>query len=66
MNIIKILKLSIVMLCACNNPEKSAITQQPTLADYSVGEKWVWKYKGVTTEGEVRSDGKDTREIVSY
>lgn len=55
----------IVMLSACNSPEKSGITQQPTLADYQVGEKWVWKYKGVTTEGEVRSNGKDAREIVS-
>jgi hypothetical protein len=54
-----------VMLSACNKPTKSAITQQPTLADYQVGERWVWKYKGVTTEGEVRSDGEDTREIVS-
>ena len=53
------------MLSACNNPTKSGITQQPTLADYEVGEKWVWKYKGVTTEGEVRSDGTDTREVVS-
>ena len=41
------------------------VTHQPTLADYQVGEKWVWKYKGVTTAGEVRSDGEDTREIVS-
>lgn len=57
--------LSIIMLSACNSTEKSGITQQPTLADYQVGEKWVWKYKGVTTEGEVRSDGTDTREVVS-
>ena len=53
------------MLCACNNPTKSDITQQPTLADYEVGEKWVWKYKGITTSGEVRSEGEDTRKIVS-
>lgn len=57
--------LAVLILGACNDNTKSGITQQPTLADYSVGEKWVWKYKGVTTEGEVRSDGKDTREIVS-
>ena len=56
---------ALAMLSACNNPTKSGITQQPTLADYEVGEKWVWKYKGVTTEGEVRSDGTDTREVVS-
>lgn len=56
---------ALIILGACNNPKKSTVTQQPTLADYQVGEKWVWKYKGITTEGEVRSDGKDTREIVS-
>ncbi len=55
-----------MVLAACNSPspENSEVTQQPTLADYQVGEKWVWKYKGVTTEGEVRSDGVDTRKIV--
>jgi len=57
--------IAVVILCACNDTSKSSTTNQPTLADYTVGEKWVWKYKGVTTEGEVRSDGKDTREIVS-
>ena len=56
---------AVVILSACSNPTKSGITQQPTLADYQVGEKWVWKYKGVTTAGEIRSDGEDTREIVS-
>jgi len=57
--------LAVVILSACNDTTKSSTTNQPTLADYKVGEKWVWKYKGVTTEGEVRSDGKDTREIVN-
>ena len=57
--------LALVLLSACNDTTKSSTTNQPTLTDYQVGEKWVWKYKGVTTEGEVRSDGKDTREIVS-
>jgi hypothetical protein len=57
--------LAVVLLSACGDTTKSSTAKQPTLADYQVGEKWVWKYKGVTTEGEVRSDGKDTREIVS-
>lgn len=61
-----IILFALVILGACNDKTKSSITQQPTLADYTVGEKWVWKYKGVNTEGEVRSDGKDTREIVSF
>ena len=59
------LLLTLIMLGACNSPKQPDIFEQPTLADYQVGEKWVWKYKGVTTEGEVRSDGEDTREIVS-
>ena len=46
-------------------PVKSEPYTQPTEHDYHVGEKWVWKYKGVTAEGEVRSDGTDTREIIN-
>jgi hypothetical protein len=58
-----------LIISACSNvPNSSAteiVTEKPTLSDYTVGEKWVWKYKGVTTEGVVRSDGEDAREIVS-
>ncbi len=56
--------LSVIIFGACDSPKKSNLTQQPTLEDYQIGEKWVWKYKGVTTEGEVRSDGTDTRTII--
>ena len=55
----------LILFCACNDISTSVITKQPTFADYTLGEKWVWKYKGVTTQGEVRSNGTDTREIVS-
>ena len=41
------------------------VTQQPTQADYKDGEKWIWKYKGVTTAGEIRAEGKDTKKIIS-
>lgn len=34
------------------------------MADYSAGEKWVWKYKGVSGDGIVRSEGIDTKQIV--
>ena len=57
--------LAAAILSACNNTTKYSTTNQPSLSDYKVGEKWVWKFKGVTNEGEVRSDGKDTREIVN-
>ncbi|KJD34515.1 hypothetical protein PK35_01620 [Tamlana nanhaiensis] len=56
----------LIILSACNHKTKSRAYQQPTLTDYTIGEKWVWKYKGVTTEGEVRSNGTDTREIVDF
>lgn len=55
---------ALLIIGACNGSKESDITLQPTLDDYQVGEKWVWKFKGVTTEGEVRSDGVDAREIV--
>ena len=63
MKIKTVVCISILTLTACGNQPK--VTKQPMLADYQVGEKWVWKYKGVTTSGEVRSDGEDIREIVS-
>jgi len=53
----------ITLLISCNENTVS-LAEQPTLSDYSVGEKWVWKFKGVTTEGEVRSKGRDKREII--
>ena len=60
-----IIILALVILSACKDTPKSSTTYQPIQSEYQVGEKWVWKFKGVTTEGEVRSDGKDTREIVN-
>ena len=54
----------LIILGACGSPKTSDLTQQPTIDDYQLGEMWVWKYKGVTTEGEVRSDGIDKRTIV--
>jgi len=63
MKIQTVVFIAFLALCACSG--QPGVTNQPTLADYQVGEKWVWKYKGVTTAGEVRSDGEDTREIVS-
>ena len=54
----------ISMVLSCNQNDVS-LAEQPTLSNYTVGEQWTWKYKGVTTEGEVRSEGEDRREIVS-
>ncbi|SNR39060.1 hypothetical protein SAMN06265371_102223 [Lutibacter agarilyticus] len=63
--ITKLIYLGLISLVFSCDENTSITTKQPTVTDYSVGEKWIWKYKGVTTEGVVRSDGKDTRKIVS-
>ena len=64
MKIQLIILLSAILFGACDNTKETNLTQQPTIEDYQLGETWVWKYKGVTTEGEVRSDGTDKRMIV--
>jgi hypothetical protein len=63
--IVKIIYLVMMSLFASCSESNTEVAKQATLTDYSVGEKWVWKYKGVTTEGEVRSEGEDTKEIIS-
>jgi hypothetical protein len=59
--IVYLVMISLLMSCSENT---DSLAEQPTLSDYVVGETWTWKYKGVTTEGEVRSEGEDTRVIV--
>ena len=63
--IVKIVYLVLISLLTSCSENIDSLAKQPTLNDYMVGETWTWKYKGVTTEGEVRSEGEDTREIVS-
>ncbi|WP_250436000.1 hypothetical protein [Hanstruepera flava] len=55
---------ALLFLSFCKSNPETTMAKQPVLTDYSLGEKWVWKYKGVTDEGEVRSDGTDTRYII--
>lgn len=56
--------LAITVLYSCTNKLLTE-AKQPILSDYTVGETWTWKYKGVTNKGEVRSDGEDARKIIS-
>jgi hypothetical protein len=57
--------LSLAIFCISGLAAAIDPTPQPTLADYKEGEKWVWKYMGVTTTGEIRADGKDTKKLIS-
>ncbi len=43
----------------------TSTTNEPTLNDYKIGEKWVWNWKR-TVEGEVRAEGEDIQEVVDY
>lgn len=61
-----VLILALSFFASCKNNPETIVTKQPVLFDYTLGEKWVWKYKGVSDEGEVRSDGTDTRKIVDF
>ena len=61
-----VLILALSFFASCKNNPETIVTKQPVLSDYTMGEKWVWKYKGVSDEGEVRSDGTDTRKIVDF
>lgn len=61
-----VLILALSCFASCKNKPETIVTKQPRLSEYTIGEKWVWKYKGVSDEGEVRSDGTDTRKIVDF
>lgn len=54
-----------ILLTACSSLQSVTITSQPTASDYQVGEKWVWKYKGVTDQGIIRADGEDTKQVIN-
>ena len=54
----------LVVLSSCSIIAAPVATKQPTLADYSIGEKWVWKFKGVTSEGVTRANGTDIKEVI--
>ena len=55
--------IAVMMMSSCFKQHEK-VTAKPTLKDYTIGEKWEWKYKGQSTEGVVRSEGIDVKEIV--
>lgn len=58
--------LVLSFLASCKSSPEKISTPKPVLSDYSIGEKWSWKYKGVSGKGEVRSEGIDTKTIVDF
>lgn len=51
----------LLFLSACS----TSTTDKPTLNDYKIGEKWIWKWSR-SIDGEVRAEGEDIQEVVAY
>lgn len=51
----------LLFLMGCSSPRSF----KPTLKDYKIGEKWVWKWSR-SVDGEVRAEGEDIQEVVEY
>jgi len=51
----------LLLISSCSTSK----TDKPTLNDYKIGEKWIWKWSR-SVEGEVRAEGEDIQEVVDY
>ena len=57
-----LIKLAVLLVFTNCVPTK---TDQPSLNEYTMGEKWVWKWER-SVAGEVRASGEDIQEVVAY
>lgn len=64
-----LLLIAIGLLNACNNasgiPKEAAVTEQPSLNEYKVGEQWTWLEKSVAGE-KIRWEGEERLEVVGF
>jgi len=64
-----VLLMAIVGFNACTEKPKikvaDTVTEEPTLQDYKIGEKWIWKWER-SVDGEIRADGEDLQEVVDF
>ena len=64
--------IAIIAFTACTKDPKDPkpkvaglVTEEPSLQDFRIGEKWVWLEKSVA-EGNIRWEGKEHQEVVAY
>lgn len=54
---------------ACTNAPKTTAsdtaTNEPTITDFKIGEKWTWKWKR-SVDGKIRAEGEDFQEVVDF
>lgn len=64
-----LLIMAIIAFSACTKNSKTEVadlaTEEPTLKDYKIGEKWIWLEKSVA-EGKTRWEGREQLEIVAF
>tara|TARA_R110002167_G_scaffold152197_9_gene346125 strand:+ start:2563 stop:3168 length:606 start_codon:yes stop_codon:yes gene_type:complete len=64
-----VLLMAIMAFTACTNAQKTkaadTTTEEPTITDFKIGEKWTWKWKR-SVEGEIRAEGEDSQEVVAF
>ncbi len=57
--------ITLIMLSACTNVSKPSFTDEPTVNDFKIGEKWTWKWQR-SVEGEIQAEGEDFQEVVEF
>ncbi len=64
-----LLLMAIMAFNACKSTPKAEVgdtaTEEPTLSDFKIGEKWTWKWQRAV-EGEIRAAGEDFQEVVDF
>ncbi|TJY38015.1 hypothetical protein [Pontimicrobium aquaticum] len=63
--ILKFLYVAVISLLFSCGENTLLETNKPTLNDFTVGEKWTWKWQR-SVEGEVLGEGVDVKEVVNY
>jgi hypothetical protein len=57
--------LAMLSFGACTNVSKPSASEEPTINDFKVGEKWTWKWQR-SVDGEIRAEGEDSVEVVLF
>lgn len=61
--------VAILIFSACATAPKTTTndmaTEEPTLKDFKIGEKWTWKWQR-SVDGEIRAEGNDFQEVVDF
>ncbi len=61
--------MAVIAFNACTNAPKTTAsdtaTEEPTITDFKIGEKWTWKWKR-SVDGKIRAEGEDFQEVVDF